>query len=134
MLNCKINIYCCLLIEMEQGADIRIVYVPSHLYHMLFELFKNSMRAVMEYHGTGGHDVPPIKVRIVKGQEDICVKVRYKFCCFDHSTLIKYDIYSYFVRFRTKEEEFQDHKQISYLNICIPRRHNHCTRIQILFL
>ncbi|XP_026471694.1 pyruvate dehydrogenase (acetyl-transferring) kinase, mitochondrial-like [Ctenocephalides felis] len=61
--------------EMEQGADIRIVYVPSHLYHMLFELFKNSMRAVMEYHGTGGHDVPPIKVRIVKGQEDICVKI-----------------------------------------------------------
>lgn len=31
----------------------------------------------MEYHGSGGHDVPPIKVRIVKGQEDICVKVIY---------------------------------------------------------
>lgn len=23
--------------DLEQGAPIRIVYVPSHLYHMLFE-------------------------------------------------------------------------------------------------
>lgn len=41
---------------------------------MLFELFKNSMRAVMEYHGAED-DIPPIKVTIVKGKEDICVKM-----------------------------------------------------------
>uniref|UniRef100_A0A182SZN8 Protein-serine/threonine kinase n=1 Tax=Anopheles maculatus TaxID=74869 RepID=A0A182SZN8_9DIPT len=60
--------------KIDKGNPIKIVYVPSHLYHMLFELFKNSMRAVMEHHGTE-NDVPPIKVTIVKGKEDVCVKM-----------------------------------------------------------
>lgn len=50
------------------------MYVPSHLYHMLFELFKNSMRAVMEMHQESD-SIPPIKVTIVSGKEDICVKI-----------------------------------------------------------
>ncbi|XP_061381270.1 pyruvate dehydrogenase (acetyl-transferring) kinase, mitochondrial isoform X1 [Danaus plexippus] len=49
-----------------------VVYVPSHLYHMLFELFKNSMRAVMETHE---NNPPPIQVNIVQGREDISVKM-----------------------------------------------------------
>lgn len=61
--------------EFEENAPIRIVYVPSHLYHMLFELFKNSMRAVMEHHGDKINAVPPIKVTIVQGHEDVSVKV-----------------------------------------------------------
>ncbi|XP_012274136.1 pyruvate dehydrogenase (acetyl-transferring) kinase, mitochondrial isoform X2 [Orussus abietinus] len=60
--------------ELERGNEIRVVYVPSHLYHMLFELFKNSMRAVMEYHGTDSDNYPPIEVTVVRGKEDICVK------------------------------------------------------------
>ncbi|XP_050426263.1 pyruvate dehydrogenase (acetyl-transferring) kinase, mitochondrial isoform X2 [Adelges cooleyi] len=51
---------------------IRIVYVPSHLYHILFEIFKNAMRAIVEHHKI---DVlPPLIVTLVKGKEDICVK------------------------------------------------------------
>ncbi|XP_069692459.1 pyruvate dehydrogenase (acetyl-transferring) kinase, mitochondrial isoform X1 [Periplaneta americana] len=61
--------------ELEQGSPIRIVYVPSHLYHMLFELFKNSMRAVIEHHGSNAEHHPPIEVTVVKGREDICVKM-----------------------------------------------------------
>ncbi|XP_038217652.1 pyruvate dehydrogenase (acetyl-transferring) kinase, mitochondrial [Zerene cesonia] len=49
-----------------------IIYVPSHLYHMLFELFKNAMRAVME---TYGSSPPPVTVNIVQGREDISVKM-----------------------------------------------------------
>lgn len=59
-----------------EPLPIRTVYVPSHLYHMLFELFKNSMRAVVETHDNENCDkLPPIKVLIVRGKEDICVKV-----------------------------------------------------------
>ncbi|GLV39652.1 Pyruvate dehydrogenase kinase [Carabus blaptoides fortunei] len=57
-----------------KNSDIRIVYVPSHLYHMLFELFKNSMRAVMEYH-CSSDQYPAIEVSVVRGKEDICVKM-----------------------------------------------------------
>ncbi|XP_014240477.1 pyruvate dehydrogenase (acetyl-transferring) kinase, mitochondrial [Cimex lectularius] len=58
--------------ELEKQERIKIVYVPSHLYHMLFELFKNSMRAVMEYHK---ENFPPIEVTVVRGREDICIKM-----------------------------------------------------------
>ncbi|XP_037954351.1 pyruvate dehydrogenase (acetyl-transferring) kinase, mitochondrial isoform X2 [Teleopsis dalmanni] len=63
--------------QMEnETLPIRTVYVPSHLYHMLFELFKNSMRAVVERHDQDKCDIlPPIEVMIVRGKEDICVKI-----------------------------------------------------------
>lgn len=51
-------------------------YVPSHLYHMLFELFKNAMRAVVEHHGYD-KDLPPVDVLLVKGKEDLCIKVSF---------------------------------------------------------
>uniref|UniRef100_A0A1A9WQJ8 Protein-serine/threonine kinase n=1 Tax=Glossina brevipalpis TaxID=37001 RepID=A0A1A9WQJ8_9MUSC len=60
----------------NETLPIRTVYVPSHLYHMLFELFKNAMRAVVEHHDQDTSDkLPPIKVLVVRGKEDICVKV-----------------------------------------------------------
>lgn len=58
----------------EDEHITNIVYVPSHLYHMLFELFKNSMRAVMEFHGSEDH-YPPITVTVSRGKEDICLKM-----------------------------------------------------------
>ncbi|CAG9860035.1 unnamed protein product [Phyllotreta striolata] len=61
-------------LEEEEHNKTNIVYVPSHLYHMLFELFKNSMRAVLEYHGSCDQ-YPPITVTVSKGREDMCVKM-----------------------------------------------------------
>jgi len=61
--------------ELENNKPIHMIYVPSHLYHILFEVFKNSMRAVMEHHGQNLENIPPVEVTVVRGREDISVKI-----------------------------------------------------------
>ncbi|XP_027031674.1 pyruvate dehydrogenase kinase, isozyme 4 [Tachysurus fulvidraco] len=58
----------------DTNEPVTIVYVPSHLYHMLFELFKNAMRATVETHENCMH-LPPIKVRVSLGDEDLTIKM-----------------------------------------------------------
>ncbi|XP_076609577.1 pyruvate dehydrogenase (acetyl-transferring) kinase isozyme 2, mitochondrial-like [Chaetodon auriga] len=53
---------------------IHISYIPSHLYHMLFELFKNAMRATIETH-EASRTLPPIKVMVSLGGEDLSIKM-----------------------------------------------------------
>uniref|UniRef100_A0A8C5DJI4 Protein-serine/threonine kinase n=1 Tax=Gouania willdenowi TaxID=441366 RepID=A0A8C5DJI4_GOUWI len=53
---------------------IQIPYVPSHLFYMLFELFKNAMRATIETH-EASRLLPPIKVMVVVGEEDLSIKM-----------------------------------------------------------
>ena len=48
-------------------------YVPSHLHHICFELFKNSMRATIENHGS--IECPPIRVLLTKGKDNVCIKI-----------------------------------------------------------
>ncbi|CAF1063273.1 unnamed protein product [Adineta ricciae] len=59
------------------NEPIAIAYVPSHLYHVMFELFKNSMRATVEYIESKKNDdnLPPIKVDIVKAKEDLTIRI-----------------------------------------------------------
>ncbi|XP_792733.3 pyruvate dehydrogenase (acetyl-transferring) kinase isozyme 2, mitochondrial [Strongylocentrotus purpuratus] len=63
-------------IDARDGSDsIRMVYVPSHLYHIMFELLKNAMRAVMEHKGPSASEFPPIGILVTKGKEDVTIKV-----------------------------------------------------------
>ncbi|KAF5365097.1 hypothetical protein D9758_011005 [Tetrapyrgos nigripes] len=71
--------------------SLSFAYVPGHLSHIVFELLKNSLRAVVErvwreYNASSPksplmipHDVedkfPPIKVIVVEGKEDITIKI-----------------------------------------------------------
>jgi len=55
------------------STGITFVYVPSHLYLMLFEIFKNSMRATMELHQ--GEAIPEVEVSITKTERDISIKI-----------------------------------------------------------
>jgi pyruvate dehydrogenase kinase 2/3/4 len=56
-------------------SELTFTYIPSHLDHMLFELLKNSMRAVVELQGAGKEPLPMIRVVIAEGQEDVTIKV-----------------------------------------------------------
>jgi pyruvate dehydrogenase kinase 2/3/4 len=57
------------------STGLTFTYVPSHLHHMMFELLKNSMRAVVEFHGLKGDALPMIRIVIAEGQEDVTLKV-----------------------------------------------------------
>lgn len=54
-------------------TNLRFKYIPSHLHHMFFELFKNSFRATVETNR--GKKLPPVQVVIAGGQEDISVRI-----------------------------------------------------------
>ncbi|KAK4048393.1 [Pyruvate dehydrogenase (acetyl-transferring)] kinase isozyme 2 [Microbotryomycetes sp. JL221] len=55
--------------------DLTFMYVPSHLNHILFEVLKNSLRAVVETHGVDCETYPPVKVIVAEGNEDITIKI-----------------------------------------------------------
>ncbi|XP_047062610.1 pyruvate dehydrogenase (acetyl-transferring) kinase, mitochondrial-like isoform X1 [Lolium rigidum] len=50
-------------------------YVASHLHLMLFELVKNSLRAVQEKYMNSDKDVPPVRIIVADGTEDVTIKV-----------------------------------------------------------
>lgn len=56
-------------------TDVEFMYVPSHLHHMLFELLKNSLRAVVERYGVDCDEWPEIKLVVAEGKEDITIKI-----------------------------------------------------------
>ncbi|CAI5708223.1 unnamed protein product [Hyaloperonospora brassicae] len=63
-------------VELHGHTDFSMPFVPSHLHHMLFEVIKNSMRAVVEFHGVD-NIMPPIKIVIADGEdnEDVSIKI-----------------------------------------------------------
>ncbi|CAN6185126.1 unnamed protein product [Urochloa humidicola] len=50
-------------------------YVTSHLHLMLFELMKNSLRAVQERYMNSDKDIPPVRIIVADGEEDVTIKV-----------------------------------------------------------
>ncbi|XP_024993861.1 pyruvate dehydrogenase (acetyl-transferring) kinase, mitochondrial [Cynara cardunculus var. scolymus] len=50
-------------------------YVPTHLHMMVFELVKNSLRAVQERYMDSEKVPPPIRIIVADGAEDVTIKV-----------------------------------------------------------
>jgi len=64
------------MVRNEKGKKVglSLVYPPPHLYHILFELFKNSMRATVETHGKAA-ELPEIEVLLAKGEHDVSIRI-----------------------------------------------------------
>lgn len=56
-------------IEMHCPSKLDFMYIPSHLNHMLFELLKNSLRAVAENYKLEEEKFPPVRVIVAEGKE-----------------------------------------------------------------
>lgn len=58
------------------GGNTDFTYVPHHLHYMMLELLKNSVRATIRHaQRTGATKMEPIRVVMVKGEEDVTIKV-----------------------------------------------------------
>ena len=54
----------------------RISYLPNHLHHILFEIFKNAMRATVENSRKKMlAKMPPVKCLVTKSEGDITIRV-----------------------------------------------------------
>lgn len=62
-------------VEVFGDDNFTFAYVPGHLHHMLFELLKNSLRAVNDRFEDADRLAPPIRVVIAEGNEDITIKI-----------------------------------------------------------
>lgn len=54
------------IVQEKHSDKVSFVYVPSHLYHILFELFKNAMRATIEFAGDDAINFEPIRGKIAR--------------------------------------------------------------------
>ncbi|KAI5060155.1 hypothetical protein GOP47_0024575 [Adiantum capillus-veneris] len=62
-------------VQVYGDPKFTFAYVPTHLHHMVFELVKNSLRAVQERYMNTNEDAPPIRVVVADGLEDVTIKI-----------------------------------------------------------
>ena len=60
--------------EKGKKVGVSVAYPPANLYHILFELFKNSMRATVETHHEASK-LPKIEVLLAKGDHDVSIRI-----------------------------------------------------------
>lgn len=71
---CDIECQSPFITDTVRNGPITMTYIPSHLHHIMFELMKNALRAVIEYH-SNEPELPKINVLICKGRKDMTVKL-----------------------------------------------------------
>jgi len=59
----------------EPGARVTVTQVPSHIYHIVFEIIKNAMQATVNLHLDNTEVLPPVKAFICQSDCDITIRV-----------------------------------------------------------
>ena len=65
-------------VTLSGDEEAHFPFLPSHLHHVVFELMKNSMRAVVErQHATGGGEdsAPPIRIVLSSDDNEFAVRL-----------------------------------------------------------
>jgi pyruvate dehydrogenase kinase 2/3/4 len=62
-------------VEIFGDPKFTFAYVPGHLHQMLFELVKNSLRAVHDRWDGREGEAPAIRLVVAEGEEDITIKL-----------------------------------------------------------
>lgn len=62
-------------IEIYGDPNFTFPYVPPHLHLMVFELVKNSLRAVQERFMDSDKVEPPVRIIVADGIEDVTIKI-----------------------------------------------------------
>merc|ERR1711920_1116335 len=62
-------------IQVKNRLKKQFTYLPGHIHVILFELLKNSCRAVCEFH-ENSKDLPAIQVIVVGGERDVAIKIQ----------------------------------------------------------
>lgn len=60
--------------QITDKHPITIAYIASHIHYIMFELFKNAMRAVVEFYGKQ-EELPELQLLVMKGSEDVIIKL-----------------------------------------------------------
>ncbi|KAF5099700.1 hypothetical protein D0Z03_000961 [Geotrichum reessii] len=62
----------------ECDPNLNLLYIPAHLSHMIFEVVKNSLRAVVEKYGPdvdSAEKYPPVTIVVGDGTEDFTIRI-----------------------------------------------------------
>jgi pyruvate dehydrogenase kinase 2/3/4 len=62
-------------VEIFGDPNLTFAYVPGHIHHVVFELVKNSLRAVAERYKDSDLPPPAIRVVVAEGSEDVTIKI-----------------------------------------------------------
>jgi len=100
-------------VQVKNKLKKQFTYLPGHIHVILFELLKNSCRAVCEFH----HDadtLPPIQVIIAGGESDVAIKIQDEGGGIPLDQIDKIWLYTYSSA-RISEDEYDDKELVGAL-------------------